>query len=106
MPVPLTVTDIVLPGPAGVGTADASTASTLGVESLVRGLDVVPPGPVGALAAAGAFAVELLLEPPPPPPQPARLSANPSPSAAAIILAILRTVVLSLMILLSYLMSS
>jgi hypothetical protein len=89
MLVPVTVTAIVLPGPTGVGTADASAASTLGVELLV------PLAGAGELAPTGAFSVVALLVPvplPPPPPQPARLS----PSAAAMIHAILRTWFLSI----------
>jgi hypothetical protein len=88
MPVLLTVTATVLPGPTAVGIAEASAASTLDEES-------VPPDVAGELAPAGAFNVVLLLlllSPPPPPPQPARLS----PSAAAMIHAILRTFILSI----------
>ena len=95
MPVPVTVTAIVLPGPTAVGTAEASTASTLGVELVVLDEELVPLDVAGELVPAGAFVVVLLLlllPPPPPPPQPARLS----PSAAAMIHAILRTFILSI----------
>jgi hypothetical protein len=79
-----------LPGPTGVGTADASAASTLGVVGLLA-----PLAGAGELAPTGAFSVVGLLVPVPllpPPPQPARLS----PSAAAMIHAILRTWFLSI----------
>jgi hypothetical protein len=89
MPVWLTVTAIVLPGPTAVGNADASTARTLDEEPVP--LDVAGELPPGAFIEV-LLLVPLLLPPLPPPPQPARLS----PSAAAMIHAILRTFILSI----------
>jgi hypothetical protein len=88
MPVRLTVTAIVLPGPTAVGTADASTARALDEELVPLGVAGEPPGAFIDVL----LLVPLLLPPLPPPPQPARLR----PSAAAMIHAILRTFILSI----------
>ena len=87
MPVLLTVTAIVLPGPTAVGTAEASTARTLDDELVPLGVAGEPPG-----AFIDVLLLVPLLLPPLPPPQPARLR----PSAAAMIHAILRTFILSI----------
>ena len=81
MPVPVTVTAIVLPGPTAVGTAEASTASTLGVELVVLDEELVPLDVAGELVPAGAFVVVLLLLLLPPPGNANALNLSPIPSS-------------------------